>query len=280
MRFSDWASLRYHLLWAYEGRVLPSATTGSYTNWTTSCWLVRKGQVELKTPGHRATAKAGQWAFVASPTRHQNFSKDAEILSLHFHLTWPDGEQVIDRRQTLILNARDHSELEKSARPVIRHVKKAFPSVDAFLPAQPCNLEAFLKVQSLLPMWIMAYLQVLARLGQRPRRLEITDDRLLMGASILNNHRLSEPFRESTLVKQVGLNRSRFDALFIAAYGITPRRYLERRRLEAAKELLQHTSSSVKEIALGLGFRHASHFSLWFRRLVGMSASDFRATGS
>lgn len=276
MRFRDWACLHYHLLWAYDGPVLPEAHAGTYTSPEASCWLIRKGHVTLTSAGREASAGPGQWAFVASPTRHQVFSPDAEILSLHFHLSWPGGEPFIPMDRTVVLKAASHPELEKAAQPIVRHVKRAFPKADAFLPSQLSTLESYLQSQRLLPVWLSAYLRALAQIGVHPRRLEIMDDRLMQGTAFLDRHPLSERFRESVLLKQVGLNRSRFDALFIAAHGTTPRRYLEKRRLQVAKDLLTNTASSVKEIAISLGFTHVSHFSLWFRRLTGTNASMFR----
>jgi AraC-like DNA-binding protein len=275
-RFIEWTSLRYYLLWAYEGDVLRKARIGTYTDSNTSCWLMKAGEVELQSGRDAVTVRAGQWAFVASPTRHQHFSRNAKILSLHFHLGWPDGEQLVERNRTLILEAKQFPELESTGRPIVDHVQKAFPRAKAFLPAEPSRLDAYLAAQALLPLWMTAYLRALARLGCAPRRLQVIDDRLLQGVAILDHHNLAIPFRESELIRRIGLSRARFDALFIAAYGVTPRRYLEQRRLRAAEELLRNRSLRVKEVALGLGFRHVSHFSLWFKRLTGRSPSDFQ----
>ena len=43
-----------------------------------------------------------------------------------------------------------------------------------------------------------------------------------------------------------------------------------------AKNLLYHTSMSVKEIAFQLGFQSASHFFRFFKKHTGMSPLGYR----
>lgn len=276
MKFGDLTCLRYNLLWAYEGPVWPAALIGSYSNMNTSCWLIRKGSVKLRTDGRETLASPGQWVFVASPTRHQTFSKDAEILSLNFSFTWPGGGQVIDRPDNLVFESAEYPRLEKTARQIVRLVARSFPDAHAFLQQQRCSLTRYLSVQNILPNWLSNYVEALADRGIVAKRLGLQDERILLALMEMDRHPLSQPFSLASLLKQTGLSRSRFDALFVAAMGTTPRRYLEQRRLDEARKQLMHTSSSIKEIGLCLAFRHASHFSLWFQKLNGTNAQEFR----
>ncbi len=276
MNFRDWASLRYHLLWAYEGKVHPSALNLTTTDPDTSCWLLRKGEVELTTKGKRTCIRANQWVFVASPTRHQIFSEDAEILSLHFHLSWPGNLPVFEQESNQVLEARDHPALERTAKPLVRQLRRIFPGANAHLPILPCTLEPFFRVQNLLPLWLIAYQEAQARLGVTPRRLKITDDRILQAASDLDHQPLHEPFSEESLSARIGLGHAQLNALFTKFLGLTPAKYFERRRLEESKSMLRQTNTSIKEIAFTLGFRHESHFSMWFRRMQRQTPTAFR----
>ena len=51
---------------------------------------------------------------------------------------------------------------------------------------------------------------------------------------------------------------------------------VERRRREAARHALEHTSASVKAVAFSLGFRYASHFCAWFKEGEDRTPTDFR----
>jgi AraC-like DNA-binding protein len=66
-----------------------------------------------------------------------------------------------------------------------------------------------------------------------------------------------------------------FARSFKRAFGETPHRYLQRRRIERAKELLRGTSLSVTEISVEVGFRSLGSFSATFRELVGEPPSTY-----
>jgi AraC-like DNA-binding protein len=57
---------------------------------------------------------------------------------------------------------------------------------------------------------------------------------------------------------------------------MTAQVWLERRRLEAARQRLTSEDTPLKEIAFTLGFRHPSHFTTWFKRHTGMTPTAFR----
>jgi len=66
-----------------------------------------------------------------------------------------------------------------------------------------------------------------------------------------------------------------FSRSFKRAFGETPHRYLLRRRIERAKELLRGTELSVTEVGLEVGFRSLGSFSTGFRELVGEPPSEY-----
>ncbi|PTY01996.1 AraC family transcriptional regulator [Verrucomicrobia bacterium LW23] len=276
LRFRDWAALRASLLWAYEGETQQQARNSTATSMDTSVWLVRTGRVSVTTDGVTTEVLPGQWVFVASPTRHQVFHGRTEILSVHFRLTWPGGEQVIDRPRNLVLNSAEFPGLEKAGTAVVRRLARLFPVEHGFLPGIPCSLDAYLQVQNMLPMWLRAYLSAMAHLGHHPRRIGLADDRVLQGLAAIEGHPMSLPFSEKAILAQAGLARSQFDALFIREFGVTPRRYYDNLRHAEARELLRHTSLSIKEIAIALAFRHASHFTMWFRARHQLTPAEWR----
>lgn len=67
---------------------------------------------------------------------------------------------------------------------------------------------------------------------------------------------------------------------FKAAVGVGPQRYVARRRVERAKELLARTALPLVAIAQDLGFGDQSHFTNVFRREVGTTPARFRAETS
>jgi AraC family transcriptional regulator len=73
------------------------------------------------------------------------------------------------------------------------------------------------------------------------------------------------------LAREAGASASHLRLWFKAATGLTIHRYLVRRRVEKAEELLRNGSLPASEIALACGFSHQSHMAHWMRRELGFT---------
>jgi AraC family transcriptional regulator len=69
-----------------------------------------------------------------------------------------------------------------------------------------------------------------------------------------------------------------FHRLFHEVFHETPNRYLQRKRLSQARELLKSSDRDVTEISLDVGFESSTSFSALFRRSFGCSPREYRAT--
>jgi AraC-like DNA-binding protein len=78
------------------------------------------------------------------------------------------------------------------------------------------------------------------------------------------------------LASAVHLSRAHFIRSFKEAFGETPHRYLQRRRIERAMAFLRETDRPVSEISLDVGFLSLGTFSRTFRAIVGVSPSAYR----
>jgi AraC-like DNA-binding protein len=78
------------------------------------------------------------------------------------------------------------------------------------------------------------------------------------------------------LASSVNLSRAHFIRSFRDVFGETPHRYLQRRRIERAMDLLRRTEASVTEICFDVGFASLGTFSRTFREIVGVSPSAYR----
>jgi transcriptional regulator GlxA family with amidase domain len=78
------------------------------------------------------------------------------------------------------------------------------------------------------------------------------------------------------LAGSVSLSRAHFIRSFREAFGETPHRYLQRRRIERAMALLRDTDRSVTEISLDVGFNSLGTFSRTFRDVLGESPRGYR----
>lgn len=73
-----------------------------------------------------------------------------------------------------------------------------------------------------------------------------------------------------------GVSKFHFARCFEATYGETPMRYLTRRRIERAQDLLRVANLTVTEICMVVGFASLGSFSARFSRLVGETPTAYR----
>lgn len=81
----------------------------------------------------------------------------------------------------------------------------------------------------------------------------------------------------AALARVAHTSPAHFSRQFRATFGETPHRYLQRRRVERAMELLRETDDPVTEICFDVGFNSLGTFSRTFRDIVGESPSSYRA---
>jgi len=89
---------------------------------------------------------------------------------------------------------------------------------------------------------------------------------------------LAEELTIATLADLIPMSQFHFARAFKAAFGEPPHRYVTHRRIERSKILLTATSLSMAEIAHQTGFSSQSHFTAQFRKAVGMTPREFRAS--
>ena len=78
------------------------------------------------------------------------------------------------------------------------------------------------------------------------------------------------------MARSVNLTSFHFCHLFKAETGRSPAKYLKAMRLERARELLETTFLSVKEIRALVGLNDESHFARDFRATYGVTAQAYR----
>lgn len=102
-------------------------------------------------------------------------------------------------------------------------------------------------------------------------------NRRMLRARDTMDRAFSQPLDVPTLARVAHVTPAHFSRQFRATFGETPHRYLQRRRVERATELLRETDQSVTEICFGVGFNSLGTFSRTFRAIVGEAPSAYRA---
>ena len=79
------------------------------------------------------------------------------------------------------------------------------------------------------------------------------------------------------LARRVAMSPRNFFRVFVREVGMTPGRFVERVRVEAARRLLEDTSRTIPAIAAACGFGSPETMRIAFRRTLGVSPKRYRS---
>jgi transcriptional regulator GlxA family with amidase domain len=79
------------------------------------------------------------------------------------------------------------------------------------------------------------------------------------------------------LARRVAMSPRNFFRVFVREVGMTPGRYVERVRVEAARRLLEETSRIVPDVAGACGFGSPETMRIAFRRTLGVNPKGYRS---
>lgn len=96
--------------------------------------------------------------------------------------------------------------------------------------------------------------------------------------SIIDESYALQGFNVDKLCREVGISHAHLLRLFKEAYGTTVVKYILKKRIEYACELLTTSDMSVKAIAFSCGFSDELHFMKTFKKETGLSALTYRKT--
>ena len=92
----------------------------------------------------------------------------------------------------------------------------------------------------------------------------------------LMRENLHRQFSLREMARAVHLTPEHLCRIFKAEVGSPPTRYFKSLRMERAKELLETTSLTIKEITALIGVKDVSHFVRDFEMTYGMTPSRYR----
>jgi AraC-like DNA-binding protein len=90
------------------------------------------------------------------------------------------------------------------------------------------------------------------------------------------DRRFAEPLVLDDIAAAAGVSKFHFARGFAEVYGETPMRYVTRRRIERAQDLLRAANLTVTEVCMLVGFSSLGSFCSRFRALVGETPSQYR----
>lgn len=279
LRLADWASLVVSLNWVYEAPV-PKDGQGKRENPALSAWLIRRGSVEVKLEsGPSIAAQAGDWVLLAAGRRFQEFSDDAELLSICWKAQWPDGRNLFDHGLPIVFPASQDPALEEAAIRLLAfsnlHLQHDPLPTWRLRASVRVAAETFLEGETLMLEWQRKVIGVLATHKVFPALHEIPDERVLLALEDLDYLPMRNMVKVEQVAAKVGLSTSQLNRLFSRYMGHTPKQHIHLRRVSEAKHLVQSKDMPIKEISYQMGFASQSSFSHWFTKETGHNPKAF-----
>jgi len=167
-----------------------------------------------------------------------------------------------------------------------------------FRPSLCTDVKSFLLLEELMlrftnsvpkvPCWVSGFSAVLFRFilwliredrhtGENHQTRNIVLESLRPAIALTHQSLNREP-RTAELARLCGMSTSTFVRRMHAGYGLSPKQFVIRQRIERAKVLLLESPYTIEAIAAELGYKEPGHFTWQFKKWVGVSPSAFRTS--
>lgn len=103
------------------------------------------------------------------------------------------------------------------------------------------------------------------------------DDEVILKAQSYIERHYHDKISIEFLSDKFNVGRRNFDRRFTKATGLTPLDYVQRVKIEAAKQSLERSRKTVAEVMYDVGYTDAKAFREVFSRVAGMSPVDYKA---
>lgn len=141
-----------------------------------------------------------------------------------------------------------------------------------FAPGRPPSLNALLKMQSQIGLWMAKALPNLEEILANHLQVHARFERVFEYVE----RNLRADLRVARLAKVYGRGLQAFSLAFSRALGLTPKAYVDQRLNEELVRRLVTTDAPVKAIAAELGFSDEYSFNRYCSRMNGMPPSRYR----
>lgn len=245
--------------------------------------FIRSGSARMDRGGEVLELRPG-YLYLTPPYLRHAYANDGplDLVYLHIYFSGTDSAGIFDW-----LDLPAEVSADARTEPILRRLLELHPdrALQDFDPRRydtgpglartlaggvADDWAVAMETEGLLRLLLARFLEgASARIGR-------VDDRVAAAVRYIDMH-LDERISLSDLSSSAALSKDHFIRLFTRELGITPVRYINRKKIEAAQlRLLLHPGESVKQVAYGLGFDNLQYFNRLFSRLAGLSPGRYR----
>lgn len=219
---------------------------------------VLEGVVELSVERQSITLLPGDLCLIFPNVLHSITHQDC-----HKYILTADPSMLPELLTTLSASIPET--------PVLR--KEAVPPIVPLLLARCAELDS--QNQQLLLAHVRSVLcEVLPLLTLTPRTEAISLPQQIVAAVLAH---FKENLSLDILAQQLGYNKHHISHVIGSTFGCNFRTLLNSYRIQAAQEMLLHSSKSISQITFDCGFQTQSAFNRAFLHACGMTPTQFRS---
>lgn len=215
---------------------------------------IQEGSYEYTHPdGSKLVCQCGDISFLPKGARYSHINlSPARMLVIYFGLMTPDGRSFRPELDSMLrLTCRDAGHIERLFRDV----------VDRYC--------ALISSRSDVKAALHSLLGALAREEESNRLSDAERLRVAPALERLNAGESSRPPTVAELARLCCMSEYAFRELFKKYAGITPKAYIDERRLRQVEELKRNSDMTMTDAARACGFDDPSYFFKLYKRLRG-----------
>lgn len=145
--------------------------------------------------------------------------------------------------------------------------------IDDMIAHQTSDISCEIYIQSIL----MRLLSYLTETSRQPEKKEGNDYGIYINRAISYIHKnYQNPLTVQEIANYLSLNRSYLTELFVHTLHMSPQQFLIQYRITKAMHFLKNTDLSIEHVACSCGYANVYSFSKTFKRVTGISPSQYR----
>lgn len=183
-----------------------------------------------------------------------------------------------------------HTRLDKKLRPyisaIIKETEDTFiiPKNDPRLKKLVLKEDAIIGGEQLIKTYLEQLLILLVRNVTAKGKIPLFPDKMSMENELISSIKeyleksVESRISISDVCKKFGYSKSYLSKIFHEQTGLTIANYSSRLKIKYAKQLIRENDLNLSEISDKLAFDNPQYFSRVFRRITGMSPTEFKST--
>jgi AraC-like DNA-binding protein len=258
------------VLFAGESQTMPSHQLGPKVYDYYLMHHIIDGKGHFTCEGQRFELKAGD-SFMITPEQLVSYvsNEDEPWYYRWIAFTGPRAPEIVALSGIAPLQPIVHCDRHRHIAVIYRQVQNAFRQKKAGL---------HLKVNGYLHLLLAAYGEALApKITSFSSEADSENHQLVQQAIHYLSTQYAEPITIEGMAASLGYNRAYLSRVFKRHTQVTPVTFLLKLRVDKARLLLrERLELTVEQIAASVGFHDPLYFSKQFRRLYGVSPTEYR----